>query len=383
MKGELKNSTGGNTEKKENKVKKLLFLIAFTLIVILAGSCVYINKDKIFKKEQEKIKIHKSIEFVDNMKLEAGKKLNIKEYIKNVEGGELILSNETIDTKKVGEQTIKLSVKDSNGEIEDFECVINIVDTTKPEIKTSKDKFEITVGDKVNLLGNVSAKDEIDGDLEVKIEGNYDINKDGEYKLKYKAEDKSGNKAEKEFTLKVNKKVEVKTENNNNKTQTNNNKSNTNKKNNTTNNKTNTNKTGSNNNKSTNTNNSKKTSNKSASSYQSAKGILSLVNSERSKKKVGNLAWSSTLEQAAKTRAKELAKSFSHTRPNGSSFYTVSDSAYAENIAKGQTSVNSVNNAWRNSSGHYKNMVNSEYKTMGAACYIENGQYYWVELFGY
>lgn len=400
MKDELKNSTAEvrdsqKEEKIKNKRNKAVALITFTLIVIIAGCCIYMNKDIIFKNKEEKVEIYKNIEFVEDLKLEAGEKINIKDYIKKIEGGELIVDNEAInniDTKKVGKETIKLSVKDSNGEIQEFECKINIVDTTKPEIKVTKEKFEITVGDKVNLLENVSAKDNIDGDLEVKIDGKYDINKEGEYKLEYKAEDKSRNKVEKEFTLKVNKKAEVKTDTSNKKNEVKTNASNKrtqtkqtdSKTNNNTKTNTNTNKTGNTSSKTTtNNNNSQKTSTKSTSSYQSAKGILSLVNNERSKEKVGDLTWSSALEQAAKTRAKEISQSFSHTRPNGSNFYTVSNLAYAENIAKGQTNINSVNNAWKNSSGHYKNMVNAKYKTMGAACCIVNGQYYWVELFGY
>ena len=58
---------------------------------------------------------------------------------------------------------------------------------------------------------------------------------------------------------------------------------------------------------------------------------------------------------------------------------------YAENIAYGQTSAYEVFEAWKNSSGHYKNMMNPDYRTFGAALYYTDGgyYYYWIEEFGY
>ena len=387
MKNEqIKNESQIGKEKKGKKVIKTI-IIFLLLILIAVGACVYINKDSIFKEESGKVEIYKNIEFEEELKLEAGEEFDINSYIKRVVGGELIIDEEAIkeiDTKKVGETTIKLSVKDANGEIQEFECKLNIVDTVKPEIKGAKSKIEMTAGDKVDLLDGITAKDAIDGEIEVKVDGKYDIDKAGEYKLKYVAEDKSGNKAEKEFTLVVNKKEETKTTtttNKSNNTTTSNKTNTTTNKSNTTSNKTNT--TTNKNNTTTSKNTSNKTNTSSSGSYQSASGLLALVNSTRKSAGVGNVSWSSSLESAAKTRAKELATSYSHTRPNGSAFYTVNSNVYAENIANGYGSANSVHNAWVGSSGHYKNITNSSYKTMGAACYVINGQYYWVEVFGY
>ena len=390
------------TEKKNKKWIKTL-IITILLMISATGICVYINKDSIFKEETGKVAIYKNIEFKEDLKLEAGKEINVNDYIKRVIGGELIVDEEAInkiDTKKVGETIIILSVKDANGDIQEFECKLNIVDTVKPEIKGAEKEIKITAGDKVNLLKGVTAEDEIDGKLDVKVTGKYDVNKAGEYKLKYVAEDKSDNKEEKEFTLVVNKKEEKKTNVTTNKntvttdkntTTTNNNttttkketstkKNSTTSKNNTT---TNKNITTSKNNTTTNKSNTNKKPSNLSGSYQGASGLLSLVNSTRKSAGVGNVSWSSILESAAKTRAKELATSYSHTRPNGGAFYTVNSNVYAENIANGYGSVNSVHDAWVNSPGHYKNITNKSYKTMGAACYSVNGQIYWVELFGY
>ena len=58
---------------------------------------------------------------------------------------------------------------------------------------------------------------------------------------------------------------------------------------------------------------------------------------------------------------------------------------YAENIAYGQTSAQEVFNAWVASEGHYKNMMNPDYKTFGAALFTTDSgyRYYWIEEVGY
>ncbi len=357
----------------KKKIVKIVITVLVTAIIAV-GICVLINKDSIFREKSSKATIYKNIEFKDKLELEAGKEFKVEDFIERVIGGELIYDEKKvkeIDTKKIGDLSINLEVKDANNEKQEFELKIKVVDTTKPEIENENDKITITVGDKVDLLKGVTAKDNIDGELDIKVEGKYDTDKEGEYKLKYIAEDKSGNKTEKEFTLQVNKKVEKPTSNNS--TKTNNKSSSSNSSNSNSNSKTSS---------SSNTNSSNNT-NKSEGYNVSGQGLLSLVNKAREKEGVGKLSWSGELERAAKIRAKELATSYSHTRPDGSLCFTVSSSAFAENIAWGQTSVNSVNTSWTNSPGHYQNMTDESYESMGAAGYVKNGKYYWVELFGY
>ena len=78
------------------------------------------------------------------------------------------------------------------------------------------------------------------------------------------------------------------------------------------------------------------------SSY--AAQVVSLVNAERAKQGLPALIVSTTVQQAAQTRAGELKSSFSHTRPNGASCFTalteagVSYTRAGENIAYGQSS---------------------------------------------
>ncbi len=116
--------------------------------------------------------------------------------------------------------------------------------------------------------------------------------------------------------------------------------------------------------------------------------------------------WDSGLEKVAKLRAKEIAQSFSHTRPNGQSCFTaytelgVSTPAQGENIAMGYTSVESVMAGWAEANqpysgqGHRRNMLGGVYETgsgsvgtigftcIGIACCQVNGVKYWVQEFG-
>lgn len=82
----------------------------------------------------------------------------------------------------------------------------------------------------------------------------------------------------------------------------------------------------------------------------------------------------SKVQAAAKIRANEILKSFSHTRPDGRAFSTALNEAGAtysgagENIAKGQRTPEEVVNAWMNSAGHRANILNSKYKYLGVGC---------------
>lgn len=106
------------------------------------------------------------------------------------------------------------------------------------------------------------------------------------------------------------------------------------------------------------------------------------VNLERRRRGLDELALSPELCEAAQQRAKEIMKKFSHTRPDGSKWSTVSKAAYAENIARGQRSADKVMAAWMSSSGHRRNILRSSYGSIGVACVKLGSIYYWVQLFG-
>jgi len=90
----------------------------------------------------------------------------------------------------------------------------------------------------------------------------------------------------------------------------------------------------------------------------------------------------SELNRAAAVRAGEIVKKFSHTRPDGSHWSTVSNSAFGENIAKGQKTADKVMAAWLTSEGHRANILRQSFGSIGVCAYIYNGVTYWVQLFG-
>ncbi len=119
-----------------------------------------------------------------------------------------------------------------------------------------------------------------------------------------------------------------------------------------------------------------------------AREAFDKVNEYRIQNGVPALAWNDGLYEAAKIRAKELVASFSHTRPNGEGFDTVlseiglpTDRAVGENAAMVASSGSEVAEAWYNSSGHRENMLRDKFNSMAVACWRQNGNFYWINLF--
>ncbi len=118
--------------------------------------------------------------------------------------------------------------------------------------------------------------------------------------------------------------------------------------------------------------------------------VVELVNQERVKAGLGKVVLDKTIQKAAMIRVKEIEVSFSHTRPNGSSFSSVlkengiSYHGAGENIAWGQTSPKEVMKAWMNSDGHRANILNPNFKKIGVGYYKNaSGRKYWSQLFVY
>ena len=115
--------------------------------------------------------------------------------------------------------------------------------------------------------------------------------------------------------------------------------------------------------------------------------VVNLVNEERAKEGLAPLTLNTKVAAAAQVRAEEIVTSFSHTRPDGSSFATalkeqnISYRRAGENIAWGQKSPEEVVNAWMNSSGHRANIMNSNFTSIGVGYYRQNGANYWCQLF--
>ena len=111
--------------------------------------------------------------------------------------------------------------------------------------------------------------------------------------------------------------------------------------------------------------------------------ILNNINNVRAAAGLGSLAQTNELMAAATIRAKEQVQNFSHTRPNGSEWYTVDSSVcYGECLSKGYNE-NEVTNAWMTSPTHKAVIMDINYKTFGVGIYEENGIYYIALETGY
>ncbi len=116
--------------------------------------------------------------------------------------------------------------------------------------------------------------------------------------------------------------------------------------------------------------------------YTKAQEVLDLVNKERQAAGVSTLKMDTELQEAAMTRAAELALNFDHTRPDGTSCFTISSKSYGENIAFGDTGASDVMKRWMNSEGHKSNILYGNFKSIGIGCFKNGSVYYWVQNFG-
>lgn len=113
-----------------------------------------------------------------------------------------------------------------------------------------------------------------------------------------------------------------------------------------------------------------------------ARQVVDQVNAERAARGLKTLRVDASLIAAARTRANEIVRKFSHTRPDGTKWRTVTNLAYGENIARGQRTADKVMAAWLTSSGHRANILRSGFSSIGVCCVKAGSIYYWVQLFG-
>jgi len=113
--------------------------------------------------------------------------------------------------------------------------------------------------------------------------------------------------------------------------------------------------------------------------------VAELVNEERAKAGLAPLTLDAKLSEVAMLKAKDMYDNnyFDHQSPTyGSPFDMmrangITYNTAGENIAKGQRTPEEVMNAWMNSEGHRKNILNSSFTKIGVAYY--NGE--WVQQF--
>ncbi len=118
--------------------------------------------------------------------------------------------------------------------------------------------------------------------------------------------------------------------------------------------------------------------------------VLSLVNAERAKQGLGKLTNNASLANVARIKSEDMRDKnyFDHQSPTyGSPFdmmakFGIKYKTAGENIAKGQRTPESVMQAWMNSEGHRKNIMNPAYTQLGVGYVTSSGgTTYWTQQF--
>lgn len=119
--------------------------------------------------------------------------------------------------------------------------------------------------------------------------------------------------------------------------------------------------------------------------------VLTLVNQERAKNGLAALSWGSTCEGAANTRAREIMTSYSHTRPDGSSWSTTcpipsTGGKSGENLNAGNAAVSpqTVVASWMASPDHRKNILDPDFKYLSVGFVFDPNsahKTYWSQYF--
>lgn len=117
-----------------------------------------------------------------------------------------------------------------------------------------------------------------------------------------------------------------------------------------------------------------------------AANVILQTNLERARKGAGNLVEDPQLTAYAQRRAEEISRDFEHRRPGNAAWYSgltgYGRVSVGENLASGFDDTDSVIAGWKNSPGHYRNMITARFTKIGVGLAKINGIYYWVQIFG-
>ncbi len=376
-------------------MKKRGLGIILSLVVLSIFAIVFASSHKEISKDYIKSDSSNIVEESQNPNILIAKKeviINVNDKLPSVDSYfelydntkiksiKYYLGNKKIDSKKVISTTNEYMVELSTS-YETYKVVLKVIDDEKPMLELKK--VEITEGEKYTIKSFVrSCTDNSKNECKLNYTNDNmkNYNKPGTYNISIIADDKNGNKIEKNTRLIINAKINSNTiRSNSNKTS---------------------NKAASKDNSTTVTTN---TSLKYKTTFQlkndaikleqqntkEATEILNITNKYRKEKNVGKLKLDKNLSIAANVRALEIAiyDKFDHYRPNGKFYSSVLNdlninAPYSgENIAYGYIDSGEVCEAWKNSKGHYENIISSNYTKLGVGVYTYNNRTYWVQIF--
>ena len=233
------------------KNKKKIIIISILSAILIFGCITFIIFNNLNKKEKEyKLEIEE---------IQKQNESAFKEYSNNIEymtsWTKTDMLNNLIDEEKISKDT-EIVIKINDEEFKDEEYVFNevknikitvifnklyeykvykkkkeiitnekiynldVIDSIKPVISGISNK-EITLGDEINLLEGITAYDDVEGEIAVKVNNEVDLSTVGEHEVYVSATDKNGNETIESFKVTVKEKKKVTTSTNNNTTNNN------------------------------------------------------------------------------------------------------------------------------------------------------------------
>lgn len=320
----------------------------------------------------------------NKVNIEVNTKLpNIKEYFTKYNLNDTGVIKYYINDKEINKKDVISNVNTYKVLIivnkNKYNTELNVIDTKSPKLTTKN--ITIYENEKYNINSFVtSCKDNSNKKCNISFADKKMANytKSGTYKISINAKDNSNNETISNATLTIKNKITSNKSSNN-----------SNKK----------------SNKSATT--TKKTNNTSNSKYKTtyelqglatkevknnkkiADEVIKYTNSYRKEVNAKELKYDEKLSIVATIRVIEIAyyDKFDHVRPNGLTFSSVirdlniNYGYCGENIAYGYLDSEEVSVAWKESKGHYKNMVNTQYTKIGVGYYEYNNTIYWAQIF--
>lgn len=114
--------------------------------------------------------------------------------------------------------------------------------------------------------------------------------------------------------------------------------------------------------------------------------LIDLINAYRIDNGLNSLELDEQLNNIALIRAKEIVNTFSHTRPDGTTYISlIKETNYkcslaGENLARYQKTPETVLTQWKDSEGHNANLL-GDFTKIGFAVYEEKGLLHYVVIF--
>lgn len=121
-----------------------------------------------------------------------------------------------------------------------------------------------------------------------------------------------------------------------------------------------------------------------ATKDEEAVKVFSLINEYRAQHGLKALQWCDQMTDATVVRANEVSKLFSHTRPDGSMWWTANtEYFYGEILGDGYTTAEDMFAAWAAHQTHADIITKPEYSNCNIQIVVdENGHWWWTGELG-